>query len=428
VALSLAAARMALDLHAGRVNPRELGYELDVPQAGDQEVLLRELASSEDVRTAFDAMEPQLRHYWLLRSTLLRYRQLALQRDLTQLAPLSQPFVAPYDHYEGAPALRRLLGALGDLRTDETPPPGAEQIFDAELSQALQHFQWRHGLERDGILGPRTWLALTTPLVYRAEQIALTLERIRWLPPRLGSPPIIVNIPQFRLFAFRSTEDAAADILQMDVVVGTAFSEFQTPVFAADMRYVVLNPYWDVPRSILLRELLPALRADPGWAAANDYEIVRGDGDDALPQSVTPQNLTLLERGVFRLRQRPGPLNALGRVKFMFPNSHGVYLHDTPARGLFVRTQRAFSHGCIRVASPMELLKHVLRNDPTWTDERLSEVLKHGAPLRIDLPEPIHVYILYGTAFATEAGDTFFFTDIYGHDARLEALLARPRA
>jgi murein L,D-transpeptidase YcbB/YkuD len=285
----------------------------------------------------------------------------------------------------------------------------------------------RVGLDPDGVLGPATFRALTTPLSRRVEQIELTLERMRWLPRTLDVPPIIVNIPQFRLFALRTPRDFAADILQMNVIVGATFDSRETPVFAAQMRYVVLNPYWDVPFSIMKREQLPEIEADADWVARNGFQIVDGPGDDARPVGVTEQNVKRLAQGKLRLRQVPGPANALGRIKFMFPNRHNVYLHDAPSRALFAASRRAFSHGCIRVADPMGLLLHVLRDDPQWTRERIEQTLAGSAATRITLPHPIPVFILYGTALATEAGDTLFFEDIYSQDAKLARLLASRR-
>jgi murein L,D-transpeptidase YcbB/YkuD len=428
VALSVTAARLVSDLHLGRVDPHKVGYDLDVPQpAFDAVAAMSTLAAANDVSTALDALEPQLRHYQLLKTALARYRELAKQPQLTQLPPLPRSRVHPGESYIGAPALRRLLFALGDLPEQRAAPASDDLVLDPEFVAALAQFQSRHGLDADGVLGRATFLALTTPLAVRVQQIVLSLERVRWLPPRLESPPIIVNIPQFRLFAFRTTQDFAQDILQMDVIVGAAFKARQTPVFAADMRYVVLNPYWDVPYSILVKELLPAIQADPGWVTDSGYEIVLGLGDDAIAQPATERNVQLLAQGKLRLRQKPGPANALGQVKFMFPNRHNVYLHDTPARSLFQRSSRAFSHGCIRVSDPLALLAHVLRDDPTWTAQRIAEALRGNAPVRIALIRPIRVFILYATALATESGRMLFFPDLYDQDALLQRELARAR-
>jgi L,D-transpeptidase YcbB len=428
VALTLVAARLTSDLHVGRINPAEVGFELDIqPESFDVGASVAALALAPDVAAALDALEPGLRHYVLLKLQLARYRALARQPELAQLPPAARAPIRPGESYAGAPALRRLLAALGDLRA---PPQagGAEQaMMDADLVAALARFQARHGLEADGVLGPTTFRELTLPLDVRVQQIVLSLERMRWLPPKLATPPIIVNIPQFRLFAFRTTRDFAQDILQMDVIVGSAFKGRQTPVFAADMRYVVLHPYWDVPRSILLRELLPAIQRHPAWVTDHGYEMVRGEGDDAIALPATDASVQLLAQGALRLRQKPGPENALGNVKFMLPNRHNVYLHDTPGRSLFGRSRRAFSHGCIRVADPLALLAHVLRDDPTWTPDRLAEALGQTTPVRIALPRPIRVYIFYGTALATEAGGILFFDDLYRQDPRLARLLESRR-
>ena len=194
-----------------------------------------------------------------------------------------------------------------------------------------------------------------------------------------------MNIPQFRLFAFRTTRDDAKDILQMNVIVGSAFKGRQTPVFAADMRYVVLHPYWDVPRSILVKELLPAIQANPAWLADNGYEMVLGQSDDGIPQPADANHVRLLAEGKLRLRQKPGPKNALGEVKFIFPNQYNVYLHDTPARNLFTKSRRAFSHGCIRVSDPMALLAHVLRDDPEWSGQASEPTFCCYARIRLSL-------------------------------------------
>ena len=264
---------------------------------------------------------------------------------------------------------------------------------------------------------------MATPLTRRVGQIELTLERWRWLPA-FETPPIIVNIPQFRLFAFRSTADRKADILQMDVIVGRAYASMQTPVFAADMRYVIFSPYWDVPRSIATRELSPLIRRDPQYLSTQHLEIVQGSEDSSRPLPPTAENLAALDAGRVRLRQQPGADNALGTIKFVLPNVYDVYLHATPAHRLFRQSQRAFSHGCIRVSDPVALAVHVLRDTPgDWTAQRVQEAMDGTNARRVELARPIRVMILYGTALATESGETLFFEDIYGHDRRLEALL-----
>jgi murein L,D-transpeptidase YcbB/YkuD len=288
------------------------------------------------------------------------------------------------------------------------------------LGDALKHFQKRHGLDTDGTLGPATWRNLTRPLGQRVRQIELTLERWRWLPPRLEGPSIFINIPQFKLFAFSGAEDRAADMLEMDVVVGETVKQKNTPVFAADMTYLILRPYWDVPYSIATRELLPKIHHDPDYLRKNRLEIVGGAG---RPLPATSENLQAIKGGTLRLRQQPGPENALGLVKFMLPNPHNVYLHDTPARALFARTRRAFSHGCIRLSDAPTLALYVLRDQPEWTKDRLLQAMNGQDTVRVNLSHRIRVFIVYGTVLARERGDVLFFEDLYGQDAKLSRLL-----
>jgi murein L,D-transpeptidase YcbB/YkuD len=425
--LSAAAARLVADLHYGRVDPASVGHDLDVQRDGlNVPAAVAALATSQDVDATLDSFEPPMPHYRLLKKALARYQELADDPRLTQLPPLPAASVRAGEDYEGMPALRRLLAAVGDLSEPGAAALTPDRLDDTSVA-ALRRYQSRHGLESDGVLGKATFRALTTPMSLRAEQIALTMERTRWLPHRLDSPAIFVNVPQFRLFAFRHAGYDARDLLKMDVIVGESFEGRRTPVFAADMRYVVLNPYWDVPYSILRKELLPEILRDADWIERNGYEIATGPGDDSGVAAATPENVRLLAAGKLRLRQRPGPNNALGRVKFMFPNRHNVYLHDTPARALFTRTRRAFSHGCIRVSDPMALLAHVMRNEPGWDEARIAAAFEGPGPIRIPLTQPIRVYILYATAIATEASGTFFFEDIYNHDSRLMGLLGSRR-
>jgi L,D-transpeptidase YcbB len=324
------------------------------------------------------------------------------------------------DTYAGAPALRRLLLAVGDLALEQL---NASVTLDAALTEALRKFQARHGLPADGTLGQQTYRALTTPLTQRVRQLELTLERWRWLPG-FESPPIIVNIPQFQLFAFRTNQDRYADIMQMPVIVGQAYEHTRTPVFISDIRFVVFRPYWDVPRSIVVREMLPAIHAHADYLARNNLEIVRGQGDDGRVLPIGPDSIAGLANGQLRLRQRPGEDNALGLIKFVFPNEHNVYMHSTPAHQLFLQSRRAFSHGCIRVSDPLALASYALRNAPgEWSETQITAAMHGSDNSRVVLSRPIRVMILYGTALATEAGPVLFFDDLYGHDRRLVALL-----
>jgi len=376
-------------------------------------------------------------HYLLLERALLQYQALAAHPDLTQLPALGRRSIKPGEAWEGAPPLRRLLTATGDLSASatvevvrgspenaaESAPADAEvaqtpaeavdplTIMDPQLVAALQQFQERHGLDTDGVLGPATWRALTTPMSTRVRQIERTLERWRTLPPNPYRRAIFINIPRFRLYAVSGFAISESQMLQIDVVVGRAVKDLRTPTFTQDMTHVIFRPYWDVPRSIARKEVLPAARRDIAYLSRNHFELVDGAGRVVAPSEAA---LDQLAAGTLRVRQQPGADNALGAVKFMLPNPYNVYLHDTPARALFSRTRRDFSHGCIRVADPVALAQFVLQDDPAWTVERIGAAMAGTTPQRVDLAEPVRVYIVYGTAIAREDGSVLFLEDLYG--------------
>ncbi len=426
-ALSTAAARFISDLHSGRVDPRRLGHDLDVPHASlDVGSAVAAVAGSSDVAGVIADFEPGFKHYDLLKAALSKYRALALDATLTQLPRLAVRSVKPGESYAGAAALRRLLRAVGDMpESTDTPSTAEAALLDPALAEGLKSFQKRHGLKPDGTLGVSSFNALTVPLSTRVRQIELSLERLRWLPPQLNSLPLLVNIPQFKLFGFYTKADEESQFLQMNVIVGKTFPRNNTPVFAADMRFVVIRPYWDVPANILRDEFIDKIRANPAWLTRNHFEIVDGQGDDGYVLEPTTENIEALARGALRLRQLPGDTNSLGVAKLMFPNTHNVYLHGTPAQGLFAEARRAFSHGCVRVEDPLALAAFVLRDQPQWSRENLEAAAQLTRPTRIALTQPRRVFIIYATAIATESGRTLFFEDIYGHDRRLNAQLAR---
>lgn len=425
VALSTAALRFVRQLHYGRIDPHRAGFDLDQPRAAlDLPATLTQLAAADDPAASLAAIEPRFHHYQLLKAALARYRQLAADPGLTALPDFAGRSVKPGEAYAGAADLRRRLALLGDL-----PDPAAaaaatdDALLDQSLVQGLTSFQQRHGLQADGVLGKATLQALNMPLAFRVRQIELTLERWRWLPD-LAPPWIAVNIPQYRLFAFTSDSDQEQGMLNMEVVVGQDFPEKRTPVFLGKVQYVVFRPYWDVPYSITQREILPMIRSEPGYLKRTHMELVQGPSDDSPVVPATPQNIALLGSGKVRLRQQPGPDNALGEIKFMLPNRYNVYLHSTPAQELFTRAKRAFSHGCIRVSDPQGLAAFVLRNAPgEWTAETIAAAMNGAPNQRVTLKQPVQVMILYGTVMATESGRVYFLDDLYGHDRNLEQLL-----
>ena len=426
VRLTAAAVRFIADLHYGRVTPESAGFKLQQERLPfDMAAAVRQVAGASEVPRAISAVEPPFVHYGLLKTALAKFRHIAAESADWKPLPPPPAKLRVGDAYAGAPQLRHMLTVLGDLPAGESAPVD-EGIFDADLSFGVRNFQSRHGLAQDGLLGKVTYADLKTPPAQWVRQIVLTLERWRWLKP-FETPPIIVNIPEFELYAFRTTEDRLGSILAMDVIVGKTYAHTQTPVFEDEMKYVVLRPYWDVPRSITVNEMLPKIRANPRYLAAQRLELVAGPSDSSPVVPPTPENIAALAAGRLRVRQAPGEDNALGLAKFIFPNSYNVYLHSTPAHNLFNEPVRAFSHGCIRVSDPLALATLVLKNAPgDWTREKIDAAMHGDKTLRIDLTRPITVLILYATALATEAGPVMFFDDIYGYDKKLERQLALP--
>lgn len=422
--LSSAAERFVHDLHDGRVDPHRAGFRLPAARATfDIHSAVQQLASSRDVAATIESLEPDPIPYKRLKRALARYRALALRPALERLPALPGKSVALDDGYEGTPQLRQLLAALGDLPSEARAIADEGRTIDARLSAAIRSFQRRHGLDADGVIGTRTFRALTTPLEQRVQQIELSMERWRWLT-RVGRPDILVNVPQFMLFALPAPDAAAAEVVPMRVVVGQGYPHMRTPVFAAAITQVVFQPYWDVPAGILTRELLPRIRKDPTFLDRFNMEAVAGQGDDAIVQAPTAQAIDALAAGKLRLRQRPGPGNALGPVKFVMPNEYSVFLHATPEQGLFERSQRTFSHGCIRVSEPATLAAHVLRAAKVqWDDAAIEAALSGTKTLRLTLSKPVRVVVFYSTAVATESDEVLFFADVYGHDRKLQELL-----
>ena len=426
VRLTAAALRFIADLHFGRVTPESAGFKLQQERLPfDMAAAVSKFASASDVQAAITTVEPPFYHYGLLKTALAQYRKIAAEPGDGKQLPPPPAKLKIGDAYAGAAVLRHMLTALGDLPAGESGHAD-EGTFDANLSLGVRNFQSRHGLTADGLIGKSTYAALKIPPAQRVRQIVLTLDRWRWLKA-FDTPPIIVNIPEFELYAFRTTEDRLGSILAMEVIVGKTYSGAQTPVFEDEMKYVVLRPYWDVPRSITVREMLPKIRANPRYLAAQRLELVAGPADSSPVVPPTAENIEALAAGSLRVRQMPGEDNALGLAKFIFPNSYNVYLHSTPAHNLFNEPVRAFSHGCIRVRDPVALATLVLKNAPgDWTREKIEATMNGTKTVRVDLTRPITVLILYATALATEAGPVLFFDDIYGYDKKLERQLALP--
>jgi murein L,D-transpeptidase YcbB/YkuD len=309
--------------------------------------------------------------------------------------------------------LRQRLAATGELAPARRPRPAAQSTYDARVEAAVRAFQEHHALKATGVVDHATLAAMNVGVDDRVRQIAINLDRWRWMPDDFGARHLVVNIPHFHVVA-REQGKVVSDIR---VVVGKPGNE--TPVFSSTMDRVVFSPYWNIPDTIVSGETVPAVAKDAGYLARNNIEILRVSESGAErvdPSSVAWDDPDALQDLAFR--QRPGARNALGHVKFLFTNPYNVYLHDTPADNLFARRGRAFSHGCIRVEEPAALAKYVLRGQPEWTESRILAAMHSGAEKAVTLREPIPVHIVYFTAWVDAAGGIHFQPDVYGYDRR----------
>jgi len=428
LAVSIALMRYISDLHIGRINPRNLRFDLDIESKKYYLPTLLSNAAATDPAAVLAGIEPPYEGYRKLLAALADYRKLAAEAAAEKaLPPLTAvKALKPGQPYAGLPQLAMMLRRTADLAADPKPEPGMEakaggKIYDEPLVGAVKRFQTRHGLEADGILSARTFAALNVPLSYRVRQIQWALERWRWAPMEFTTPPIIVNIPEFRLRAWDDKSGKTA--LSMPVVVGQAFSH-QTPIFADEMRYVVFRPYWNVTPNIQRSEIAGKVEKDRGYLAANNYELVNAN-DQPLGTAVDDAMLARIRSLDVRVRQKPGNSNALGLIKFIFPNENNIYFHSTPATELFSRNRRDFSHGCIRVGDPIALAAWVLRDKPEWTKEKIANAMEKGPnDAYVNLTRPLPIMIVYATAVVQDDDTIQFYEDIYGHDAALENALA----
>ncbi len=423
-ALSSATLRYFRQVHIGRVDPLAIGFRMTAPaDEHDFAAMLRSAIADHRVAETAAGLTPQLALYRELRSRLDHYRSLAADTTLVEPLPVRTTTVRPGEMDEGTPALQRRLVTLGDLAADAPIP--SKSVYAGALVEGVKHFQLRHGLEADGVLGKSTRAALRVPLAWRVRQIELALERLRWLP-HLGQERLLaVNIPMFHLWVWDVMPPDGTPSFGMGAIVGRALNR-QTPVFVDEMRYVIFRPYWNIPLSILRSEILPELTRDPDYLEREDMEIVSGPGDDARPVPLSSQSLLQLQQGRLRVRQRPGPRNALGLVKFVFPNDENVYMHGTPAAQLFSRPRRDFSHGCVRVEDPIALAEWALEGQDAWNRDAIVAAMNGTESRRVDLVRPIRVILFYITAVVMPDDGTIHFSeDIYGHDRRLDQALSR---
>jgi murein L,D-transpeptidase YcbB/YkuD len=411
----------------GRVDPRTVGFAYDL--SARRLDPLAELRAARDgaggVAAAVDRLQPAFPVYGRLRGALAAYRRIAAAGEPPAVPALTGTVkkVAPGQAWAGTTALAARLRALGDLPADAPAPVlrAGVPVYGGALEEAVKRFQERHALEADGVIGAGTLDRLNVTLAARVRQIELAMERERWLPEMRRAPYLFVNVPLFRLWAY--DPDVPDEPLRMNVVVGKSAGH-ATPIFIDEMEYVIFRPYWNPPPSIVRAEIVPKARKDAGYLDRENLEIVASGSPTAAPLPPTPANLDNVLKGKLTIRQKPGPKNALGLAKFIFPNDENVYMHGTPAQQLFSRARRDFSHGCIRLEDPARLAEWVLRDDPQWTRERIVSAMNGETPTQVNLKERLRVILFYDTAYVDSNGVVHFAEDYYGHDAKLEAALA----
>ncbi len=421
-ALTVSAMRYISDLHIGRVSPSHFKFGIDIEKNKYDlpQFLTTKVINAPDVAAVLSEIEPPYDGYRRTEAALQQYEELAGRGD-GPTVPEVQKVTSAGDAYSGSAELAARLRLLGDLPRDAAASPD-EQKYDPSLVDAVKQFQARHGLTADGKLDKETIRQVNVPLANRVVQLEDALERWRWLPATFPQPPVVANIPEFVLRVFTADQKVA---LSMNVVVGRAVRT-QTPVFAEDMKYIVFRPYWNVPPSIVRGEIVPGIVKDRGYIGRKGFEVTDTSGRVITSGTVSDEVLAQLRAGKLMVRQKPGPTNALGLVKFIFPNQNNVYLHSTPAPQLFSQSRRDFSHGCVRVQKPAELAAMLLRNQPPWTLERVQAAMQSGTDnQQVNLATPVPVLILYVTAVVEPDNSVHFFDDIYGHDNALNAVRAK---
>ncbi len=412
--LSDAFLKQAEHLTSGRVDPNIVhkGQWQARPRVTDVGKILSFSLENGRIVQALVDMIPPYRGYLLLRDNLARYRKIAEQGGWSPVP--DGPLLRSGDEDPRVGGLRRRLWIEGDL---VDYPLGAGSHFDEATAAALARFQKRHGLAPDRVLGPKTIEELNIPVEKRIRQIEVNLERWRWLPKDLGERYILVNIADFRLFVV----EKGRTVMTMPVVVGTAYRE--TPVFSDHLTYLEFAPYWGVPPTILREDKLPKIRRDIKYLDEHHFEVISWQtGKPIAPESID-WHQTSEEDLPGLLRQKPGPWNPLGRVKFMFPNDFDVYLHDTPNRYQFEAGKRSFSSGCIRIERPLDLAQYLLENQKGWDCDALLNAVGASFPQKVMLKSPIPVHLLYWTAWVDGRGAVQFRSDLYGRDAQLETAL-----
>jgi len=421
VVLSDAFVSFGNHLTNGKVDPVTI-YPEWLTQKKKPEVFefLAGIQTAQEVRAALEALAPTSYGYLAGVAEAGRLREV--------IASGGWPAIPPGKTLRRGDRSPRVIPLRSRLFLDNRLPQAnmkndQESLFDPDLQMAVLQFQYRHGLLPDGVVGRRTLAALNRSPEDLLETVLVNLERWRWLPRNLGRRHIMINSAAFSLEAFQDDQK----VLEMRIIVGEAYT--QTPAFSQNMAYLVLNPSWNVPHGVLSRKILPKIKKDPAYLGKNYFELIKGWKERAPLVNPATVDWSRVHADNFpgRLRQRPGPWNSLGRIKFIFPNPFSVYLHDTPERSLFQRTIRTFSSGCIRVEKPIELACFVLENTPSWDRKRIEDILADGKTTVVPLQDDVTVHLVYRTFWVGEEGEPHYREDIYDRDKVLwKALRAAP--
>jgi murein L,D-transpeptidase YcbB/YkuD len=396
----------------------DLAFERSIGMGKHRRLLVDRLseALSEPLWGALlDASQPQQRPYRELKKALERYETIELLGGWPHIPEGSNLRQGKRD--PRVPTLRKRLVICGDLGLEHL---SVDETYDAYLVDAMRRFQNRHGLKADGIVGPKTLVELNTSVQRRIGQIKLNMARWRRMPESLGNRYILVNIPGYTL---KVVENHRV-VHSMRAIVGK--ENRQTPVMSAKMTYLEINPYWNIPQKIARQDLLPKIHKDPLYLVRQKIQVFESWQNNAT--ALDPMTIDWQQYSdayfPFRLRQEPAVTNALGQIKFMFPNRHAIYIHDTPSKSLFNKIDRSFSSGCVRIEWPLKLAEHLVA-EQYWNGKRLRKLLKERKRKVVMLKDPIEVHLVYLTALADERGAVHFFKDLYGHDQQLLAELTR---
>ncbi|WP_181306494.1 murein L,D-transpeptidase [Rufibacter sp. XAAS-G3-1] len=401
----------ASDFYRGTVDPRSVD-NIDWAVKKNKIKLhkaLQTILKERESRYPYYEFEALHTGYIRLREALKQYR-LVKQQGGWPKVQLETKMLKPGDSATAVLTLRhRILGKPGDNSPQS-------RIYDPALATAVKSFQIRHGLKPDGVVGGETLRVMNIPIEERIDQIIINMERWRWVPKRFEDKYVFINIPEYMLHVYEKEKE----VLSMKVVVGKEMHA--TPVFSDKLEYIVFYPYWNVTPQILAEEIAPAQARNPNYLASNDMELVKDIGNNKV-EVLSPSSVdwySVDEKFKYRVRQRPGSKNPLGFVKFIFPNEHNVYFHDTPADHLFNQTERGFSHGCIRIEKPFEMAQYLLKDQKQWTPSAIQAAMHGGQEKYVNLSAKVPVYIVYFTAWVDDNGAIHFRDDIYNHDRDLE--------